>query len=373
MIGDYAVIIRYRTMSWVLSIGVLALLVFIHELGHFLAARWQGIHVNRFSIGLGPAIWTYQTAETEYALRLFPLGGYVGFPDDDPECDIPAHDPNLMSNRPLLDRAVVISAGVLANFVFAYLCILVLVITVGIGTVDTPGVQVSKLLGSNVPAVQAGLRPQDIILQARAGEQVTSFGNSTTVLEEFRNYISHHAHQTLDLTVQRQGQIMHLQVTPQGEPNHGKIGVSLDFSSAPYRRPIRNWSAFAWAAQEFDRIFDMTWQGLWNLINNFQDTANQLAGPVAIVAIGSELAQSDWWNLCNFMAVISINLGFMNLLPLPALDGGQLLFLAIEAVAGKPVPPKWQDNFMRGGLALLLGLGALMIIKDSYGLFSQYL
>lgn len=360
-------------MSWVSSIAVLAVLVFIHELGHFLAARLQGIHVNRFSIGFGPALWTYQGAETEYALRLFPLGGYVGFPDDDPESDIPANDPNLMSNRPILDRAIVISAGVLANFLFAYLCIFTLVVTVGIGTVDTPGVQVSKLLGNDLPAVQAGLRPQDIILQSQSGAEITKFGNSTTVLEEFRNYVSRHAQQTLDLTVQRQGQTLHLQVIPQGEINHGKIGVSLEFSSAPYRRPLRNWSAFSRSAQEFDRIFDMTWQGLWNLVNNFQDTATQLAGPVAIVAIGSELAKSDWWSLFNFMAVISINLGFMNLLPLPALDGGQLLFLSIEAVRGKPVPPKWQDSFMRGGLALLLGLGVIMIVKDSYGLFSQYL
>ena len=102
------------------TIAALALLIVVHESGHFLAARLQGIYVNRFSIGFGPILWKYQGKETEYALRAFPLGGFVGFPDDDPDSDIPPNHPNLMRNRPVLDRAIVISAGVIANLVFAY-------------------------------------------------------------------------------------------------------------------------------------------------------------------------------------------------------------------------------------------------------------
>lgn len=104
-------------MTVLAVIGVLALLIFVHELGHFLAARLQGIHVNRFSIGFGPILWKFQGPETEYALRAVPLGGFVGFPDDDPDSHIPAHDPNLLRNRPVLDRAIVISAGVIANMI----------------------------------------------------------------------------------------------------------------------------------------------------------------------------------------------------------------------------------------------------------------
>ncbi|MDX2216564.1 MAG: RIP metalloprotease RseP, partial [Oculatellaceae cyanobacterium bins.114] len=103
------------------TIAALAILIVVHEMGHFFAARLQGIHVNRFSIGFGPVLWKYQGPQTEYALRAIPLGGFVGFPDDDPDSEIPPNDPDLLKNRPILDRAIVISAGVIANLVFAYL------------------------------------------------------------------------------------------------------------------------------------------------------------------------------------------------------------------------------------------------------------
>ena len=106
-------------MSVLAAIAVLALLIVVHELGHFAAARLQNIRVSRFSLGFGPVLWKYQRGETEYGLRAIPLGGYVGFPDDDPDSDIPADDPNLLRNRPLLDRAIVISAGVIAKLIFA--------------------------------------------------------------------------------------------------------------------------------------------------------------------------------------------------------------------------------------------------------------
>ncbi|MFM7471440.1 MAG: site-2 protease family protein, partial [Nodosilinea sp.] len=95
-------------MSVIAAIAVIALLVAVHEAGHFLAARWQGIHVNRFALGFGPVLWKYQGRETEYSLRAIPLGGFVGFPDDDPDSSIPSDDPNLLKNRPILDRAIVI-------------------------------------------------------------------------------------------------------------------------------------------------------------------------------------------------------------------------------------------------------------------------
>ncbi|MEQ8960676.1 MAG: site-2 protease family protein, partial [Coleofasciculus sp. C2-GNP5-27] len=106
-------------MSILAAIAVLAVLIEVHELGHFMAARLQGIYANRFSLGFGPVLWKYQGPDTEYAIRAFPLGGFVGFPDDDPDSEIPPDDPNLLRNRPVLDRAIVISAGVIANLIFA--------------------------------------------------------------------------------------------------------------------------------------------------------------------------------------------------------------------------------------------------------------
>lgn len=136
------------------TIAVLALLIVVHELGHFLAARLQGIHVNRFSIGFGPILWKYQGPQTEYAIRAFPLGGFVGFPDDDPDSEIPPNDPNLLRNRPIFDRAIVISAGVIANLIFAYFVFVAQFTTVGIPEKFDfqPGVVVPEVTSQTSPA-----------------------------------------------------------------------------------------------------------------------------------------------------------------------------------------------------------------------------
>ncbi|WP_055076121.1 RIP metalloprotease RseP [Pseudanabaena sp. 'Roaring Creek'] len=356
-------------MSALPAIAVLAILILVHELGHFMAARVQGIHVNRFSIGFGPVLWKYQGKQTEYALRAIPLGGYVGFPDDDEESDIPANDPNLMKNRPIMDRAIVISAGVIANFVFAYLVLLVMTLSVGIGTVDLPGVRITKIIEPNAPAAIAGLKSGDIVLSAND----IKFDTSLTTLDRFQSLIAKNANQAVDLVVDRQGQTLQFPIVPDGETGKGRIGVRLDFTGKPHRRAVHNFAeAIDNATQSFERLVVMTVQGLKQLATNFQNTASQLSGPVAIVAMGSELVKSDAAALFDFTAIISINLAIINILPLPALDGGQLVFLAIEALrGGKPLPEDLQNNVMQGGLVLLLGLGVVMIFKDSFNLLQQ--
>ena len=356
-------------MSALPAIAVLAILILVHELGHFMAARVQGIHVNRFSIGFGPVLWKYQGKQTEYALRAIPLGGYVGFPDDDEESNIPADDPNLMKNRPIMDRAIVISAGVIANFVFAYLVLLVMTLSVGIGTVDQPGVRITKILDLNAPAAVSGLQAGDIVLSANG----TKFDTSLTTLDRFQSLISKNANQSVDLQVMRDGKLLQVPILPDGESGKGRIGVRLDFTGKPHRRSVHSiGEAFDNATQSFERLVVMTVQGLKQLATNFQNTASQLSGPVAIVAIGSELVKSDAAALFDFTAIISINLAIINILPLPALDGGQLVFLLIEALrGGKPLPEELQNNVMQGGLVILLGLGVVMIFKDSFNLLQQ--
>ena len=356
-------------MSALPAIAVLAILILVHELGHFMAARIQGIHVNRFSIGFGPVLWKYQGKQTEYALRAIPLGGYVGFPDDDEESDIPADDPNLMKNRPIMDRAIVISAGVIANFVFAYLVLLLMTLSVGIGTVDQAGVKITTILEQNSPAAVAGLQAGDIILSANG----IKFDTGLTTLDRFQTLISKSPNQSVELVVDRNGKSLQLPILPDGESGKGRIGVRLDFTGKPHRRAVHNLAeAFDSATQSFERLVVMTAQGLKQLATNFQNTAGQLSGPVAIVAMGSELVKSDAAALFDFTAIISINLAIVNILPLPALDGGQLVFLAIEALrGGKPLPEDLQNNVMQGGLVILLGLGVVMIFKDSFNLIQQ--
>ena len=355
-------------MSVLAAIAVLALLIVVHELGHFIAARSQGIHVNRFSVGFGPVLFKYQGPETEYAVRAIPLGGYVGFPDDDPDSKIPNDDPNLLRNRPVLDRAIVISAGVIANLIFAYFLLVGQIATVGAPQFNfQPGVLVPKVVTEQTSvAVKAGLKSGDIIL-AVDGQELSASGNSLLTLKQV---IQKHPNQPLPLTIQRGEQKLSLSVTPEpGADGNGRIGVQLAPNGKVVRYRAANLvEAFSKGAVEFQRIVILTGQGFVQLISNFSQTASQIAGPVKIVEIGANIAQSDAGSLFQFAALISINLAIINILPLPALDGGQLAFLLIEGLRGKPLPTQIQDGVMQTGLMVLLGLGIFLIVRDTANL-----
>lgn len=351
-------------MSVLAAIAVLAVLILVHELGHFIAARSQGIHVNNFSLGFGPALLKYQGKETEYAIRAIPLGGYVGFPDDDPDSKIPKDDPNLLRNRPILDRAIVISAGVIANLIFAYFLLVGQATTIGFqqSFKYEPGVLIPEVLSPESAAATAGIQPKDVVLAVN--------GNSLVASEQGRMYLKETIEksplQPLTLKIERDQKVFDLKVIPDAL---GKIGVKLSPNGEPIRRRATSFlDAFSLGAQEFQRVCGLTVKGFGQLVTNFKDNAKQIAGPVAIVAVGAQLAKDNLANLFQFAALISINLAVINILPLPALDGGQLAFLLIEGLLGKPLPSQIQDTIMQTGLFLLLGLGVFLIFRDTANL-----
>ncbi|CEJ45483.1 RIP metalloprotease RseP [Umezakia ovalisporum] len=356
-------------MSVLAAIAVLAVLILVHELGHFIAARAQGILVNRFSLGFGPTLWKYQGSQTEYAIRAFPLGGFVGFPDDEPDSDIPPNDPNLLRNRPIVDRGIVISAGVIANLIFAYLLLVTQVSVIGVGEASQPGVLIQQL-APDVSSVarEAGIKPGDVILAVNERE----FGTALQEIEAFREIIKNNPGQPVKLEIARGDQKLTVNVIPENKPSGGTIGIGLAPNGEVVRRPVRNLGkALNIGANEFQRLVFMTFQGFGQLITNFGETASQVAGPIKIVQIGSNIAQNDTGSLLFFGALISINLAIINILPLPALDGGQLAFLLIEGVRGKPLPNRIQEGVMQTGLMILLGLGIFLIVKETTQLTSQ--
>ena len=157
-----------------------------------------------------------------------------------------------------------------------------------------------------------------------------------------------------------------------GADGKGVVGVALSpNATAVYRRPNSPLEIFGIAANRFQQLFVGTLSGFGQLITNFQQTAGQVSGPVNIVKIGAKLAEDNSANLLSFAAIISINLAIINILPLPALDGGQLAFLLIEGLRGKPVPARIQEGVMQTGLVLLLGLGLFLIVKETTQLTSQ--
>ena len=355
-------------MSTLAAIGVLAILIFVHELGHFLAARLQGIYADKFSIGFGPILLKYQGKQTEYALRALPLGGFVGFPDDDPDSKIPPNDPNLLRNRPILDRAIVISAGVIANLIFAYFLLSAQVGITGVQRITyQPGVVVSGIAGNlSSAASTAGIQAKDVILAVN-GEEL---GSAKPALVKLMGAIQDSVNQPLTFEVQRGTETLKLQVTP--DPNNvgkGQIGVKLSpNANIIFERAKNPVEALTKGASEFERVVVLTVQGLAQLVTNFGETASQVSGPIKIVEIGANIAESNAAGLIQFAALISVNLAVMNILPLPALDGGQLAFLLFEAILGKPLPVKIQETVMQTGLFLLLGLGVFLIIRDTANL-----
>lgn len=352
-------------MSVLAAIAVLAILIVVHELGHFTAARLQGIHVNRFSIGFGPVLWSYQGPQTEYAIRAIPLGGFVGFPDDDPETDIPPNDPDLLKNRPILDRAIVISAGVIANLIFAYLVFVAQFASVGVpsGIDYEAGVLIPQVVSQDVPAAQAGIRAGDVIT-AIEGQPL---GEAQEAIDSLMTTIQNHPDDPLEITVQRGDRQIDFSVTPSVDADgKARIGVQLmPNGTFEYRRPTGIGEVLGLAAEEFQNKTRLIVQGFITLITNFSEMADQVAGPVKIVEQGAQFAQSDASALFPFTAVISINLAIINILPLPALDGGQLIFLLVEGLRGKPLPNRLQENVMQTGLVLLLGLGIFLIVRDT--------
>ncbi len=356
-------------MPVLLAIAVLALLIVVHESGHFLAARAQGIYVTRFSIGFGPVLWKYQGPQTEYALRAIPLGGYVAFPDDeDEESNIPADDPSLMKNRPILDRAIVISAGVIANLIFAYVLIFAQLSWQGIPNPQVaPGVAIVQLVPETSAAAKSGVLPGDVVVAING--QTLEMGE--TAVQAFQNQVKQNADQPLNLDIQRAGKALALSVTPQiSQNNEALIGVRLAPNAKLNRvktlSPVKLLSA---ASTEFQNLLLLTVSGFGQLISNFQNAASQVSGPVAIVKIGADIARTDISRLLQFGALISINLAVINILPLPALDGGQLVFLLFEGIFRKPLPQAIQQGVMQTGLFLLLGLGVFLIARDTVNLF----
>ncbi len=352
-------------MSVLAAISVLAVLIIVHELGHFTAARLQGIRVAQFSIGFGPALLKYQGKETLYALRIVPLGGYVGFPDDeDQEKNINLEDPDLMRNRPILDRALVISAGVIANLIFAYFLLVAQAGFVGVQDLQ-PGIAIPQIISPEESvAAKAGIKAGDIILAVNQQPLEASIDNLT----QFKKIIQNSPGIPLNLTIQRKELNLEVKLTPEKTPEgQGKIGVLLS-PNIGFRHSQGIIEALTLGADTFEHLVVLTAQGFWQLISNFSENINQVAGPVKIVEYGANIAKDNLGNLYQFAALISINLAIINVLPLPALDGGQLVFLLLEALRGKPLPDRILEGIMQTGLFLLLSLGIFLIVRDTVSL-----
>ena len=358
----------------VAAIIVLGGLIFFHELGHFAVARWLGMGVSTFSLGFGPKLLKYRHGKTEYALSLVPLGGYVALVGENDENDIPSGftREECFSLRPAWQRFLVIAAGPFANILLA--CILCWVVAWGWGNaVMLP--QVGAVMPQSA-AAQAGLQKGDLILSID-GRPLHSWDEISPTVAEANG-------RPLTLTVARQpaegmtqGTELELTLTPQwstrktifGEDEKawligigplGSVRVEeLGFSEALKTGLVQTW-----------RLVDLTWQSFVKLAQRVVP-ADQVGGPIMIAQMVGQQAEQGLVGVLGLAALISINLAILNLLPVPVLDGGQMLFCLIEMIFRRPVPQKIQEWGMRVGMALLLSLMIFATFNDGTGADTQ--
>lgn len=351
------------------AVGVLTAIIIVHESGHFLAAYLQGIHVSKFAVGFGPVIAKFNAKDVEYSLRAFPLGGFVAFPDNDPASDIPPDDENLLKNRPIFDRIIVVSAGVIANIVFAYVIIFAQVVFVGLPVQEAfPGVLVPEVRPFSA-ASRDGLFPGDVILGVN-GTDLRRTGPS--LVSEVVEVIKKNPERKVLLRVGRgPQQDVEISITPDlSADGTGRIGVQLSPNLKISKvKPKDILEAVNYSGREFVGLTSSIVESLKQTFLNFSQSASNVSGPVAIIAVGAEVAKSNIDGLYQFAAALNINLAVINLLPLPALDGGTLALILIEAArGGRKLPLELEQRIMSSGIMLVLILGVFLLIRDTLNL-----
>lgn len=368
------------------GVATLGGVIAFHEAGHFLAARSQGITVQDFSIGFGPKILSYEDKDgINYSLRLLPLGGYVSFPEalteedkaewsEEDRKDIEEKyangelkeysldDPNLLQNRPVGQRALVISAGVIFNMILSFGAILAIVTTGGVLEPSLkPGVAVPQIVNSEGAGARFGFKSGDIVVKVD-GVTLSADEKETSQLVQ---KIKSSGGKVIHFDVQRGSQMVQLDVTPdKTSKGDGIIGVKLaaNIEKVVAKKPANPVEAISMTSKEFSRIFTQTVNGLARIVTNLGSSAGSLAGPVGVMQMGAEASQQG--ALLTFAALISINLGIMNALPLPALDGGQMVFLAYEALAGKAVDQKIVRGVNGAAISLLIAVSLGLLLSD---------
>jgi regulator of sigma E protease len=330
---------------------VLGVLVFVHEFGHYAAARWRGVHVETFSIGFGQAIASWKdSAGTTWKLAWLPLGGYVKLhglerPDTvSPEVRASWIPGRTFHDKSVLSRAIVVAAGPVANFILAAVLFAVLFATAGKPLLQP--IVADVVAGS--PAAAAGLRTNDRI------EAID--GVATPTFMDIQKLITARPGEKVTLTVRRGTSDQTLTATvgtqDTGGQKTGMLGIRggqvvynrLDPASAVVQGVVQTW-----------QVTKETIQGVAQMISGQRGT-EELGGPLRIAQLSGQVAELGLASMMSFIAVLSVNLGLINLFPIPVLDGGHLLFYLAEALSGRPLPMKAQEYGFRAGLALLAGL-----------------
>ena len=400
-------------LSWLAPLLVFGLVVLVHELGHFMAAKWLGVYAPRFSIGFGPALWKRRIGETEYVLSALPLGGFVRMASREDEATafleggaeekrVPAvgasssptltgephaveaqpkdWDPNAMvpfgpkpvppdrwfESKPLWGRLIIMLAGVTMNVILAL--VVSTGLFVGYGRAYIPAVVDSIVVGR--PADVAGLQKGDSIVAVN--------GNAVQRWTQVTEVISESAGQEIALDVVRSGSRLTVRVTPELRMDTTDIGTTAEVG----RIGAASTTRIARESMSFGESAMAGWNATWNMggavvrvvkgLLTGQVSVSQLGGPITIGRVSVEAAKSGLESLWSLIAFLSINVAVLNMLPIPILDGGQILMNVAEGIKGRPFSMRTREYIMRAGLAAIALLFALVMFNDVKGLIGIF-
>jgi len=341
-------------------IFMLGLIVLVHEFGHFITAKKFGVYVHEFSIGMGPTLWSKQGKETKYSLRAIPIGGYVSMAGEDVNSDI-EKDKNIEENRKFYtkkyyQKVIILIAGVAMNFILAIFIYSGLLMSEGSYYEPIPATISAIREDSN--AEQVGILPGDVVIN------ITKEDGSSSVISDFYDislFTYDITNESLIYTIDRNGEILDFKVTPKYYEEEDDWLIGLQF--------------------ETDKEHTVTWYnslyyGGKYAKDNFQQMIRSfklllqpkgyemVSGPVGIVSITSQSVEYGLFSYLTLIALINLNIGLVNLLPLPILDGGQIVFITISKLMKKELPERIKSAIMVGSWALILMLMVVITYKD---------
>lgn len=363
-------------MTVIIFLLILTLLIFVHELGHFVTAKLFKIRVDEFAIGFPPKAFSVTKGETKYALNLIPFGGYVkifGENPDEESIEGPDKDRSFV-HKPKWVQTIVLAAGVCMNVVLAWILISVSLMSgVAVSEHDYPGRELQDVqimittVVPNSPAHEAGVKGGDVITSIASGDDVLRGAS----IEEYQAFIEPRANEELSLSLMRGGEAVETTVTPTvGIIERGAaIGIGMDNIGT---LKLSFFEALWHGVKLTGTLLERVTVGLYQFITQAftgQADFSQVTGPVGIAGLVGDARELGYTYLLTFTALISLHLAVINLVPFPALDGGRILFVAIEAVVRRPIPPKFANITNAIGFALLILLMVVVTWNDIVRLF----
>lgn len=336
-------------LTIVVAIAVFMLIILIHEFGHFIAAKSFGVLVHEFSIGFGPQILKWKKSETQYSLRLFPLGGYVKLEGEDEKSD----DPRALNNKPAGKKLAVMAAGAVFNLISGFIIMtLVFAFQQGFTTL-----KVDKIL-TDISGVQAAevIQPGDEIV-AFDGKKVWNYKDFSFLMGNTT------AGDPVEITVKRDGVKKDFEITPVLYEGRNILGVQMKVEEMTLK------DAIICGLKEMFFVVRVVVYSLMMLVTG-KVPVSEMSGPVGTTVLIGQAAQLGILNLLYMFALLSVNIGIFNLIPFPALDGGRIFFLLIEVIRRKPIPPEREGMIHFIGLVLLMLLMVFVTSSDIYKLFA---